>query len=141
MVHRSTIVGARLGRVLFAAIAALVAACSSDTTGVSTKTDSTTAKVPTDTTTKPAAPRRSTALPFGWLYSVSASYAIGTDSTNVHGGQAAAYIASRPSPTGFATITQFVRADAYRGKRIRWSAWVKPTNVTGAGGAAWARVD
>lgn len=43
------------------------------------------------------------------------------------------------NPSDFATITQFIRADDYRGKRVRWSAWVKHTDLDTAG--AWFRVD
>jgi erythromycin esterase len=67
---------------------------------------------------------------------------VGLDRGNVHGGTAAAYLASTVSnPTGFVTLTQAIRADTYRGRRLRWSGWLRPTEVGGTGAGAWMRVD
>src|SRR4029078_4855111 len=46
-----------------------------------------------------------------------------------------------PNQPGFVSITQSIRADAYRGRRVRWSGWVRPTGVGGIGAGVWMRVD
>jgi hypothetical protein len=45
------------------------------------------------------------------------------------------------APSTFATIVQSVRADAFRGRRVRWAGWVRHANVQGEGGGLWMRVD
>jgi hypothetical protein len=44
-------------------------------------------------------------------------------------------------PPGFGTMSQFVKADRYRGKRIRFSGWVWHKGLTGEGAGLWMRVD
>jgi len=83
-------------------------------------------------------------IPEGWSGGIGSppSFVVGTDASNTHGGAAAAYLASaRDSVNTFATITQSVRADGYRGHRVRWSGWVHPTSVGGVGAGLWMRVD
>lgn len=92
----------------------------------------------------PAPSQRTSTLPPGWVAggSSSTAYVLGLDRGNVHGGKAAGYIASvSSSPSGFASLTQSIRADAYRGRRVRWSAWVRPTKIGGGGAGLWMRVD
>ncbi len=89
-----------------------------------------------------SAARRTKATPYGWNGWGSATYLIGTDSTTTHGGAAAAYVASQGSTvTSFATLAQLVRADDYRGHRVRWSGWVRATGIAGNGAGLWMRVD
>jgi len=96
-----------------------------------------------DNTSAPPASGRTSTIPAGWnAGSATGSYTFGTDHGTVHSGAAAAYLASAAaSPTGFASIAQSIRADVFRGRRVRLSAWVRPTNVTGTGAGLWMRVD
>ena len=96
-----------------------------------------------DSASAPSTPQRTVAFPPGWGGGASSNaYVVGLDRGNVHGGSAAAYMtATVPNPTGFVSITQSIRADAYRGRRVRWSGWVRPTGVGGSGGGVWMRVD
>lgn len=93
---------------------------------------------------EPAAPeaQRASGLPEGWGGGASPSYSIGTDYTNRHGGAAAAYLTSlSQAPSSFATVHQLIRADDYRGRRVRWSGWVRSSKVGGQGGGLWMRID
>ena len=82
--------------------------------------------------------------PLGWAarFSVdSAGYNVGIDSMVVHGGSRSAYIQFRGfEPQGWATVMQTFRADEYRGKRVRLSAFVKTDNVE-SGALLWMRVE
>jgi len=72
------------------------------------------------------------ALPPGWFVSGDrkSSYEIGLDSAKPHSGTASAFIKStQPSPPGFASITQSIGVNIYRGKRVRLSAYVKAEQV------------
>ena len=64
--------------------------------------------------------------PPGWQATLSA-VGVGTTTTDTHGGAKAAYLSSA-FQLGFGsyTLVQYVRADDYRGKRMRLSAWLKP---------------
>jgi hypothetical protein len=93
---------------------------------------------------EPAAPAgdRVAGIPEGWGGGSPSSYAIGTDYTNYRSGAAAVYLTSlTQNPASFATITQLVRADNYRGRRVRWSGWVRPSGIGGQGAGLWMRVD
>jgi len=102
-----------------------------------------------DAATGPGAPSDFTAdqvsvgTPPGWGGSVSSNaYMLGLDRSTRHGGTSSAFIYGLTNaPTTFATLTQAVRADSYRGKRLRWSAWVKTENVSGSAAGLWMRVD
>ena len=89
------------------------------------------------------APQRTTALPDGWTGgSASSAFVLGLDRTTVHGGKSAGYIASTvANTTAFATLTQFFRADNYRGRRVRWSGWIRSRDVGAAGAGLWMRID
>ena len=82
--------------------------------------------------------------PPGWAARFSfdsAGYNVGIDSMVVHGGSRSAYIQFRGfEPQGWATVMQTFRADEYRGKRVRLSAFVKTENVE-TGALLWMRVD
>jgi hypothetical protein len=80
----------------------------------------------------------------GWM--VSPDYAedfeVGVDHAVAHSGKASTYIKSKPhaTDTSHATIGQRIKADAYRGKRVRLSGFVKTANVT-ARARLWMRID
>jgi hypothetical protein len=79
--------------------------------------------------------------PPGWDGSGS-GYQIGVDNSESHGGETSAYMsASSRNGNAFGNLMQTVRADAYRGKRMRWSGWVKHTDLTGPDVGLWMRVD
>jgi hypothetical protein len=82
-------------------------------------------------------------LPGGWFAAGDnpADYDMGVDATVAHNGKASGYIKPRASnPKGFGTLMQTFKADDYRGKRVRMSAYVKAEKVEGWAGL-WMRVD
>lgn len=82
-------------------------------------------------------------LPAGWTGTQNTS-GIGTTITEVHGGKTAAYLSGAFDvlTLNSFTLVQYLRADNYRGKRMRLSAWVKPRNVTNtAYSGIWMRVE
>src|SRR5207247_5389365 len=83
--------------------------------------------------------------PPGWVMRRSvgtpADYSVGIDSVILHGGTRSAYIQFHGvEPQGWATLMQTFRADAYRGRRVRLSAFVKTEDVE-AGALLWMRVE
>jgi hypothetical protein len=71
----------------------------------------------------------------------TAKYLLG-QTNDAHGGSAALVIVGTDSlNVQFSGITQPVRADKYRGKRVRFSAWVKHENASGKAIGLWMRVD
>jgi hypothetical protein len=80
-------------------------------------------------------------LPEGWFIAGSKpnDYEAGV-TINGFRSTAAAYLRSRVSSNGFGTIMQQFKADAYRGKRLRFSAMVHAEAVEGHAGL-WMRVD
>jgi len=83
--------------------------------------------------------------PPGWVMRSSvgtlATYSVGIDSVIAHGGTRSAYIQFQGiEPQGWATLMQTFRADAYRGKRVRLSAFVKTQDVE-AGALLWMRIE
>ncbi len=81
--------------------------------------------------------------PPGWNGTGGTS-GIGTTVSDRHGGTTSAYMSSA-FQAGFLTnylLAQAIRADSYRGKRVRLSAWVKPRNIANASfSGIWMRVD
>jgi hypothetical protein len=76
----------------------------------------------------------------GWTAPDSADYQAVIDPKVAHGGRSSLYLKSTtPNAKGYA-VRQLIRADAYRGKRIRLSGWLKPNNAQ-FGTALWLRVD
>lgn len=63
----------------------------------------------------------------GWTpESTSQDYVIDVDSTVAHSGQASGYIRSQQAdPAGMADLSQYVKADAYRGKRVHITEYIK----------------
>jgi hypothetical protein len=84
--------------------------------------------------------------PDGWHKFVSGhqreAYDIGTDTTKPHGGKGAGYIKSVANiePGKFGTAMQNIRADEYRGKNVRLSAFVRTTEAE-HGAWLWLRID
>jgi hypothetical protein len=83
-------------------------------------------------------------LPDGWFKAGSrpGDYDTGVEATSGRAG-AAAFLKARPEATigqDFGTIMQSFVGEAYRGKRLRLSAQIKATGVTGWAGL-WMRVD
>ena len=80
----------------------------------------------------------------GWMVSpdYDEAFEVGVDHTVAHSGKASTYIKSKrhASENSHANIGQRIKADAYRGKRVRLSGFVKTTNVTG-GASLWMRID
>lgn len=92
--------------------------------------------------TAPPTEHRVPGSPEGWGASGGSSFEIGLDYTTVHGGQAAAYFLNENSAEDRpAIVVQSIRADNYRGKRVRWSGWVRQTDLAGDRIGLWMRVD
>ncbi|MFD3446611.1 helix-turn-helix transcriptional regulator [Microbacteriaceae bacterium 4G12] len=83
-------------------------------------------------------------LPKGWVLSGShpAEYEMGLDYHNAHQGKVAAYVKAKENVTygGFATFMQMFKADRYRSKRLRLTAFVK-TNEVKEWAGLWMRID
>lgn len=68
-------------------------------------------------------------------------YDIGVDDSTQYNGKRSAFIKSAVDQTsGFGTLMQSFKADAYRGKRVRFAAAVKTMDVSAWAGL-WMRVD
>lgn len=74
-------------------------------------------------------------VPPGWRAAGEA----GLDSVTRHGGRHAAVLRNEDT-TDFATLRQGFRPDSVRGKRIRFTAFVR-TELASGGAALWMRVD
>lgn len=71
-------------------------------------------------------------------------YEITVDESVVHAGGASARIeavASPPDDAAFGTLTQCISAERWRGKRVRFSGWLRTQDVDPAGAGLWMRVD
>lgn len=83
-------------------------------------------------------------LPNDWIRSPGANgdqYLITVDNTIMHSGKASASIKFACGDSGdkWASLSQAVAADAYRGKRVRLTGWLRTADVGSAG--IWMRVD
>jgi hypothetical protein len=80
----------------------------------------------------------------GWFKAGSRpmDYEMGADRTVVMTGKASGFIRNKPDPhpDGFGTYMQMFEATEYRGKRVRFSAFVKTENVENWA-SLWMRVD
>jgi hypothetical protein len=97
-----------------------------------------------DKPTGPSVLDISPGLPTSWsiVGTNSPTYVVGTDRVTVHGGQTALAIAGTDTARlRFAGVGQFIKADNYLGKRVRFSAWVRHANVLGSDIGLWMRVD
>ena len=77
----------------------------------------------------------------GWVADARKSYEAGLDQTMAHSGKASAYLKSIGSDEKerFGNIGQVIAADDYRGKRIRFSGYIKVNEADKAG--LWLRID
>jgi hypothetical protein len=94
--------------------------------------------------TEPNARNIVTGVPVGWVTvgGTVGNYTLGVDRHTVHGGTTALVISGADSVSpGFRGVGQSVKADAYRGKRIRFSAWVLQQNLAGIDIGLWMRID
>lgn len=94
---------------------------------------------------KPSSESPQKQLPKGWSTAGShpQDYEIGLDTTEKHSGQASAYIKLsrfKFKSEGFGALTQMFKADDYKGRRVRLSAYVKAENIEEYAGL-WMRVD
>jgi hypothetical protein len=87
-------------------------------------------------------PRGFTLLPPGWFPTGSnpEEFEMGIDRMVSHAGKAGAYIKSRVDQPAGGTLMQMFRADDYRGKRLRMSAFVRTQEVR-IGAQLWMRID
>lgn len=82
-------------------------------------------------------------VPRGWLLAGTkpAEYEVGVDADQAYQEHASAFLKSKTlSIDGFGTLMQSVRAEQYKGKRVRLSGLVKSQEVVGWAGL-WMRVD
>jgi len=81
-------------------------------------------------------------LPTGWMQMGMGTFRVGLDRSVSHSGEASGRVtAASPAEMEFGSLSQIIRADAYRGKRIRFSAYVKTREAGGNGAVLWMRVD
>lgn len=81
--------------------------------------------------------------PAGWIMTgdTPSDYETGLDNRIVHSGNYSAFLRSKDERArGFATLMQQIKADRYRGERLRFSAFVKSKEVKGSAGL-WMRID
>ncbi len=69
-----------------------------------------------------------------------AGFATGVDREVAHGGHPSVSIRSIVEKDGFRAVTQLIKADAYRGKRVRLTGYLKTRDVRWHAGV-WLRVD
>jgi erythromycin esterase len=84
--------------------------------------------------------------PVGWLGSIGAPFGAGLDETDHRGGRAALYLTAvnpplPPSTPSFVTVNQGIRADLFRGKRIRLAGWVRQVSLNCSECGLWMRID
>ncbi|WP_243048371.1 hypothetical protein [Dyella sp. RRB7] len=81
------------------------------------------------------------AAPKGWFINGPAqdSYAIGSQPSTRQPGGNAAFIRSIKDNNGFGSLMQTIKADAYRGKRVRLSGFLRSKDAYKTG--LWMRVD
>ena len=92
----------------------------------------------------PRAPSMSQGLPPQWFGSAPQQFEVGLDSDVKRGGRSSAYIRTltrKVLASQFGVLTQTIRADAYRGSRVRFSGWLRTSDVTGEGASLWFRSD
>jgi hypothetical protein len=83
-------------------------------------------------------------LPAGWIKAGShpAEYQMGLDATARHGGKASGFVkATATDLHGFGTLMQMAAPGKYRGKRVRFSGYVKSEKVQSGWAGLWFRID
>ena len=78
-------------------------------------------------------------MPKGW-FGGGEGYELTSDTEVKHGGKASGSLQATDKAKNFGTFTSAIRADNYRGKRVRLVAYVKPEGVKGWAGL-WLRAD
>jgi len=67
---------------------------------------------------------------------------VGVDRVKTHGALPSAYVKSiEPAIDGFGGMMQMCSAENYRGKRLRFRAWMKTADANDGGAHLWFRVD
>ena len=97
-----------------------------------------------EASTEPNVANLEPGVPPNWLPvgQVPSSYVVGTDSRTVHGGgHSLGIVGIDTSRVRFSGVVQLVRADTYRGKRVRLRAWIRQQNIVGTASGLWMRVD
>jgi hypothetical protein len=97
-----------------------------------------------DTATAPNILTIDAGIPQGWFRVGGnvASYVVGIDTRNAHGGTAALAIGGTDtSVLRFSGVGQEIQADTYLGKRIRLRGWVRQVGVVGSDIGLWMRID
>lgn len=81
------------------------------------------------------------AAPQGWFLTgwAAKDFEVGTQASSRDGGGRDAFVKSRVESSGFATLTQGIDAANYRGKRVRFTAWLSTQDANKA--MLWLRVD
>lgn len=88
-------------------------------------------------------PTEGTVTPTGWMGQSNANFLVGADTETKHGGTASAFIKSKYAEGNSVLssgLGQAIKADAYRGKRVRLSGWVKGAVAYGQA-FPWMRVN
>jgi erythromycin esterase len=82
-------------------------------------------------------------LPNQWFGTPRNTFEVGTDFDVAHGGRTSAYIRALFRGVGdqAGILTQSVRSDAYRGERVRFSGWLKTSELKDGGVGLWFRSD
>jgi len=97
-------------------------------------------------------------IPAGWSWwgGNPVAFKVGTQRGKAHSGAVAAYVTgtsetpppteNAPRPTAaaeenFASLAQYFPADAYRGRRLRWSGWLNASGTATWSAALWMRID
>ena len=83
-------------------------------------------------------------IPTGWFRvgGTVASYVVGLDAHNAHSGRVALAIGGTDTSVRFFNgVGQEVKADSYRGKRVRLRGWVRQANIVGSDIGLWMRID
>ncbi len=80
--------------------------------------------------------------PFGWMLAGNAPqhYSISVDNKTFYQKGTSGLLQSSVASDEFGTLMQTFRADVYRGKRLRYTAWVKTAGVEKWCGL-WMRID
>ena len=96
---------------------------------------------------EPGAPTQPTheiiqGIPPGWSGVVNANFGVGIDRTARRSGNSALFLSvTAPVANAGAYVSQSIRAERFRGKRVRLSAWVTHFNASGPAIGLWMRID
>ena len=87
--------------------------------------------------------KTSTNVAKGWvLDGPGAAYSFHVDMAEKHGGRASGLIeCTTPDVDDFGVLTQLIKADAYRGRRVRLSSYLRTRGIEDGSARMWMRVD